>query len=204
MWTALVFALLGYLSGSVLFVHVWDRLLKKGPVVERSQDQNPGTANAFQYGGFWCGCLTLIGDISKGFLPVWAYFGYSAGRPLPIWGTALVVAAPAIGHAFPLFYSFKGGKAIAVSFGCLLGLLPVWRPLAALVFSFLLFSLVIKIYPHSYRTGISFFVALILCWGSSPMGMWLGFLGITLVVCLRLLLGKEDKERIRVKLLWMH
>ena len=57
------FILLGYLSGSVLYARVFARLFGKEEMIENSRDRNPGTANAFMYGGFWCGLLTLICDI---------------------------------------------------------------------------------------------------------------------------------------------
>ena len=49
----------GYLAGSILFAHVFGYLLGNKDVTEESRDHNPGTANAFVYGGFWCGVLTL-------------------------------------------------------------------------------------------------------------------------------------------------
>ena len=54
MRTAL-FSLLGYLSGSVLYARVFARVFRKEEMIEKSKDKNPGTANAFLYGGFWCG-----------------------------------------------------------------------------------------------------------------------------------------------------
>ena len=49
---AAMFAVLGYLSGSVLYARVFARLFRKENMLEQSRDQNPGTANAFLYGGF--------------------------------------------------------------------------------------------------------------------------------------------------------
>ena len=70
---AAMFAVLGYLSGSVLYARVFARLFRKENMLEQSRDQNPGTANAFLYGGFWCGTLTLVFDLLKGFLPVYLF-----------------------------------------------------------------------------------------------------------------------------------
>ena len=135
---AAMFAVLGYLSGSVLYARVFARLFRKENMLEQSRDQNPGTANAFLYGGFWCGTLTLVFDLLKGFLPVYLFLQYgNPGRVHPFL-VALVLAAPVIGHIFPLFYGLKGGKGIAVTFGCLAGLYPVLQPLLVCVlFSFL-------------------------------------------------------------------
>mgnify|MGYP002800101884 FL=1 len=150
----ILYALVGYLSGSVLYAQIFARLFHKPDLIERSNDHNPGTANAFQYGGFWCGVLTLVCDLLKGFIPVFAFL--AGPRPDPI-ACALVLAAPVIGHAFPVFYRFQGGKGIAVTFGCLAGLYPVLQPLLASAFCFLFFSLIVKISPHFYRTVFLFF-----------------------------------------------
>lgn len=197
-----VFAGIGYLSGSVLYARVFARLFRKEDILEQSRDHNPGTANAFLYGGFWCGMLTLIFDLLKGFLPVYLFVRY--GRPefrSPL-QTALVLAAPVIGHIFPLFYRLKGGKGIAVTFGCLAGLYPVLRPLAAFAFCFIFFSSILKISPHFYRTIFSYVLTLvILCRKKESLAAILGFLVITAAVLLRMFASKEEKGRLEVKLL---
>ena len=72
------------------------------------------------------------------------------------WMFAFVLCAPVAGHAFPLFYPKRGGKAIAVSFGVLLGLLPRYRPVLLLIFFYLLFSFLIVVKPHLYRSILTF------------------------------------------------
>ena len=64
----------GYLAGSILFASVFGQLFCHKDITEESKDYNPGTANAFMYGGVLCGVLTLCCDLLKGFLPVYAYF----------------------------------------------------------------------------------------------------------------------------------
>lgn len=122
-----MFVILGYLSGSVLYARVFSHVFRKEGMLEQSRDGNPGTANAFLYGGFWCGFLTLLGDLLKGFLPVFLFWHADMPEGPHLFWNGLVIAAPVIGHAFPLFYGGRGGKGIAVTFGCLLGLLPLWR-----------------------------------------------------------------------------
>ena len=124
----LLYLLAGYLSGSVLYARVFSGLLRRGDVTEKSRDGNPGTANAFLYGGFWCGALTLVCELLKGFLPVFLFTKRPPAPPLPGFFSALIIAAPVIGHVFPLFFRFRGGKGIAVTFGCLLGLWPQSTP----------------------------------------------------------------------------
>ena len=200
----IAFILLGYLSGSVLFGRVSASLIQKRDIFEGAKDQNPGTANAFQYGGFWCGILTLIGDLAKGWIPVYLYIAGISDTALMKQGLALVLAAPVFGHIFPLFYGFQGGKGIAVTFGCLLGLLPEWKPAVLLAAFFIFFSLVLRITPHFYRTIIAYVTTLICLvvffhnWAVS-----LGFLLITVMVCYRLHKSSEKLESIGIKLLWM-
>ena len=82
-----------------------------------------------------------------------------------VYGFALIMAAPVFGHAFPLAGGKKnGGKGIAVSFGVLIGLYPFLTNLWLLIFWYLLFSVVIRINPHSYRTLITY-----ICWTVSAL-----------------------------------
>lgn len=191
----------GYLSGSVLSARVAETLLGRD-VTGKSSDGNPGTFNAFRNGGFWCGVLTLAGDLLKGFLPVWLYLagGESTSRAF-----ALVLAAPVIGHVLPVFYGFRGGKGIAASFGCLLGLLPEYAPVAILAGCFLFFSLVVRISSNYYKTLLTYLCAgmLVLALGQNT-AVTLGFSLIMTAVIFRLLTSPEEKPDCKVNFLWTH
>ena len=199
MGRTVVFTVLGYLSGSLLFARYWGKWCRGRNVVEESPDQNPGTFNAFQYGGFVCGTLTLCGDLLKGFLPV---FLYCRERPWEL-GLALVLAAPVWGHVLPLYHGFRGGKGVAVTFGCLLGLLPKRRPLLLLAFVFLFFSLVVKITPNYHRTLAAYVAAAMgmVLFVPDP-GVALGFGLISVVVIGKLLHSTERKESCKVGIVW--
>lgn len=203
----IMYAILGYLSGSVLFARVFSRVFRKEGMLENSRDRNPGTANAFLYGGFWCGALTLAGDLLKGFLPVFLFLRSGVPEHAHAFLGGLVIAAPVIGHGFPVFFGFRGGKGITVSFGCLLGMLPLWKPVTFLALFFIFFSVVFRITPHYHRTLAAYLCALaaVLCMGGGDVvrAVKAGFFMITLTVCARLLLSKEAKEKMGVKLLWM-
>ena len=200
-----VFVLLGYLSGSVLYARIFVGIFKGVDVFGESRDQNPGTFNAFKYVGFRCGVLTLIFDILKGFVPVILYIAYSGYRNLPVSGLAFVMAAPVIGHTFPLFYRFRGGKGIAVTFGCLLGVLPIWQPFVFFAAFFIIYSTVLQITPHFYRTLAAYFsTSLCLAWESVSFTIWIGFAIITVAVCIRMFASPEEKERMEVRFLWTH
>lgn len=199
-----LFALTGYLCGSILFERVFSRVLRKGDLLERSKDHNPGTANAYMYGGFWCGTCTLCGDLLKGFLPV-----YLLTRIMPLsamdWRYAFALAAPVIGHAFPIFHRLRGGKGIAATFGCLLGLMPCALPFAVFAAFFIFLSVILRISPHFYRTIFAYAgTALALILLKAEMVVCVGFCITAATVCLRLHLSQEKREEMKVRLLWMH
>lgn len=147
-------SVLGYLLGSIMFGYLIVKYLKKVDITKESNDHNPGTTNAFIYGGITCGSTTLFLDMLKGFIPV-----FLARQLLGIENNLfiLVMIAPVLGHAFPIYRGFhQGGKCIAVSFGTMLGLMPYLRIVILLSFWYIFFSTILIINPHSLRTVISF------------------------------------------------
>ena len=70
----LVFIITGYLLGSFLPAPFFGHLIKKKDIIVGTKDQNPGTANAFTQAGMFCGILTLLCDLCKGFIPVFLCF----------------------------------------------------------------------------------------------------------------------------------
>lgn len=203
MLRTLIFTVIGYLSGSILFARLFGQLLKKKDITLESSDQNPGTFNAFRHGGFLCGVLTLCGDLLKGFLPVFLYLR-TDGTTENI-GLAFVLAAPVFGHILPLFHKFQGGKGIAVSFGCLLGLLPEYLPVVILAFFFLFFSLIMKVTPDYHKTLFTYLFSVIGMGFFVPnMSISFGFMLIAGLIMLKLLFSAEKKDKCRVKMVWKH
>lgn len=150
----IIMVVVGMLCGSILFSRYLPQLLKKVDIVALSDDHNPGTANAMQYAGIPVGLLCLLGDLFKGVLPIHIAMrlGLESGCLF-----SLIMAAPVLGHAYSLFHRGKGGKAIAVSFGVLIGLMPIHtEPIFALCIIYLFFSLVVRIRPHTRRTRITY------------------------------------------------
>ncbi len=147
------FSLLGFVLGSIHFAYLVPVLIKKVDIREIPSDHNPGVANAFMYGGFFCGLISLILELAKGFVPV-----FIAQYFLDIHSLLFVpvLVAPVLGHAFPFFQKEKGGKAITASFGVLLGLFPEFRPAVYLALFFIFFSLVVVVSPHSFRSVVTF------------------------------------------------
>lgn len=200
MFRDLCFILLGYLSGNVLFARVWGKAVAGKDITQDAPDQNPGTTNAFRNGGFLCGLLTLVCDLLKGFVPVFLYLRTGSGPAL-----GFVMAAPVLGHVFPVFSHFRGGKGIATTFGCLLALLPNGLPLTYMVLFFLFFSLVLRISPNYYRTIAAYVcteVALLIF--AHNTAIITGFSLICLGIGFRMFTSREEKNDLEVKLLWTH
>ena len=126
--------ILAYLLGSIPFGLVVSRL-SGGPDPRGLGSGNLGTANLYRLLGLKAGILTFLGDALKGALPVLlASFWLS---PLGAWregAVAVVGGAAVLGHVFPLYLKFKGGKGVATAFGVVAALSP-WAGLSlALVY----------------------------------------------------------------------
>jgi acyl phosphate:glycerol-3-phosphate acyltransferase len=122
MYTALT-AAAAYLLGSISFAIVVSRLMSL-PDPRTYGSKNPGATNVLRTGRRVAAVLTLAGDAGKGWLAVWLAF-WLAGDP------AAAGLAVFLGHLYPLFHRFRGGKGVATAAGVLFGLDP-WMGLAAL------------------------------------------------------------------------
>jgi acyl phosphate:glycerol-3-phosphate acyltransferase len=114
-----------YLLGSVPTGLVVAKMLG-GPDPRNLGSGNLGTANLYRLMGPKAGLLTLLGDTIKGALPVAVALWWLP--PLGLWqetATALVGAAAVLGHVFPLYLGFRGGKGVATTFGVILVLAPM-------------------------------------------------------------------------------
>jgi glycerol-3-phosphate acyltransferase PlsY len=127
----LVWTVFGFALGAVPF-SVWLGRLFLHEDVRRYGDGNPGAASAWRAGTWRLGLPVLLLDFLKGALPVGVarfYAGVSG------WGLVAVALAPVVGHAFSPLLGFRGGKAVAVSFGIWSGL-TLWE--GPIVLGFLL------------------------------------------------------------------
>ena len=97
---------------------------------------NPGATNVYKVAGRKAAAITLVGDLLKGLLPVLIARALSFGAE----ALALVALAAFLGHLYPIFFGFKGGKGVATAFGVILGLEP-WVALAMLVSWSLVFGM---------------------------------------------------------------
>ena len=123
--TPALLVLLGYLCGAVPFGVLVTRALA-GKDVRAAGSGNIGASNVARVAGKKLGALVLALDAFKGVLPVWTAVALAPGEP---WVHAAVGAAAFLGHVFPVWLRFKGGKGVATALGVLTVLLP-WSALA--------------------------------------------------------------------------
>ncbi len=126
----LVFVVAAYLLGSISFAVVTSRAF--GIADPRTYGSgNPGATNVLRSGKKAAAALTLLGDAAKGWVAVMLAMHFAAPDAEGVLLIALVFLAVFLGHLFPVFLKFKGGKGVATALGVLLAL-NVWLGLAAL------------------------------------------------------------------------
>ena len=107
----------GYLFGSVSTAIIVCRLMGL-PDPRTDGSGNPGATNVARLGGKKAAALTLVGDVLKGLIPVLIAHAMHAG-PVILAATAL---AAFLGHLYPVFFGFQGGKGVATALGVIYGL----------------------------------------------------------------------------------
>ncbi len=115
-------ALAAYLLGAVPFGLLLTQLLSKRDPRDYGSG-NIGATNAMRTGGKLVGALTMLADIAKGTLPVW--LAMLAGLS-EVW-IAIIAVVTFLGHLYPVYLGFKGGKGVAT----MLGVMLPWQPIAA-------------------------------------------------------------------------
>ena len=120
----LVAAVAAYLIGSVSFAVIVSAAM--GLADPRSYgSKNPGATNVLRSGNKAAAILTLIGDAFKGWLPVWCVVHFGARYGLDDTSVAIASLAVFLGHLYPVFFRFKGGKGVATAAGVLLAINPI-------------------------------------------------------------------------------
>ncbi|KTD17385.1 glycerol-3-phosphate 1-O-acyltransferase PlsY [Legionella jordanis] len=120
MLSALLFlfvVVLGYLAGSICSAIVVSKLFSL-PDPRTTGSKNPGATNVLRLAGRQYAAIVLVGDMLKGFLPV-LLAGLLGAGPVTLGFTCF---AAVLGHMFPAFFDFRGGKGVATALGALLGL----------------------------------------------------------------------------------
>ncbi|TNH08440.1 glycerol-3-phosphate 1-O-acyltransferase PlsY [Testudinibacter sp. TR-2022] len=167
---AVFYMIFAYLLGSISSAILLSRLAGL-PDPRSVGSGNPGATNVLRSGGKWLALLVLVLDILKGMLPVWA--GYYL--KLTHFELGMVALAACLGHCFPLYFGFKGGKGVATAFGAISPIawgvagstLGTWL----LVFlisgysslSAVITALLVPFYVYYFKPEFTFPVALVCC-----------------------------------------
>jgi glycerol-3-phosphate acyltransferase PlsY len=126
-------ALFGYLLGSIPTGLLLTKLFSKIDP-RKLGSKNIGATNIFRTAGRTLGILTLVGDVLKGVIPI--LFAIHWGVPEP-W-ILIAGLSPFLGHIYPIFLGFKGGKGVATALGVYLVISPI-----AVIIEFILFAAIV-------------------------------------------------------------
>jgi len=135
-----------YLLGSLSTAIIVCRLLGL-PDPRTKGSQNPGATNVLRFGGKRAAAVTLLGDLLKGLVPVLIARAFTV-EPLVL---AMVAMAAFLGHLYPLYFGFRGGKGVATAMGVLLGL--SWPVALAAALTWLLMARLVRISSLSALTA---------------------------------------------------
>ena len=185
--SALAFAILGYLSGS-LTPSIWITHLLKGVDVRDSGSGHATTTNTIRQAGFGPGVLVFVVDVAKGFIPTWLALRYAPAT----WIIPVTAGLAVVGHCWPLFAGFRGGKGLATAGG---GLLAV-QPLGFLIGLGVLITLVLLIH-HGARASVAAGILLSpAMWllGLRGTVIWIG-IAVGLVIAIRFLIDWNRQYR---------
>jgi len=185
-----------YLVGSLSFAVIISRVM--GLNDPRSYGSgNPGATNVLRSGNRSAAILTLVFDALKGYVPVMLVLLFGARFGLGMGTVAMVGVAAFLGHLWPVFFGFKGGKGVATAAGVLFGLNPwlglatlaTWVIIAAFFRYSSLASLVAAVFAPFYQ---------LLIWGGGPIAFAAVIMGLLLIVrhsanIQKLIAGTESK-----------
>ena len=117
----IVFALIAYLIGSLSFAVIISKLFGL-PDPRSFGSKNPGATNVLRTGKKVAAALTLLGDAAKGWTAVFLAQHFASGYGGNDYTIAAVAIAVFLGHIYPVFFGFHGGKGVATALGILLAL----------------------------------------------------------------------------------
>jgi glycerol-3-phosphate acyltransferase PlsY len=182
--------ILAYLVGSISSAILVCKLLRL-PDPRTTGSKNPGATNVLRISNKFAALTVLIFDILKGGLPIWG--AYRLG--IEPWVLGIIGVAACLGHMFPLFFNFKGGKAVATAFGVLL---PIGFGLGALlIFTWLFVAKTTKY--SSLAAIVTVSLAPLYTWLIKPIYVYPVLMLSILILfrhkenIVRLIKGEEDK-----------
>ncbi|MFT3956983.1 MAG: glycerol-3-phosphate 1-O-acyltransferase PlsY [Piscinibacter sp.] len=175
----LLAALAAYLIGSLSFAVIISRLM--GLNDPRTYGSgNPGATNVLRSGNKTAAILTLVFDALKGYVPVLLVVLFGPAYGLGEGTAALVGLAAFLGHLWPVFFRFQGGKGVATAAGVLLGLNP-WLGAATLltwviIAAFFRYSSLAAIVSAAFAPFYQ-----LLIWGAGPVAGAVAVMGLLLI-----------------------
>ncbi len=168
--------IVSYLLGSVLFGVIVSRVVK-GMDPRDSASGNPGATNVMRVAGKGAGAAALLLDAAKGAAAVLLAHALSpAGSTLPAAAAVVVV----LGHLFPVFYSFRGGKGVATALGAFLVLTP--QPVLVAMVLFVAVLGAYRFVSLASMTAAVSVAPLSLVWGEPPVETIAGAFACVLIV----------------------
>lgn len=169
--TMLLFIAAAYLLGSLSFAVIVSRAMRI-PDPRQYGSGNPGATNVLRSGRKMAAVLTLLGDALKGWVAVMLATALAPQFGQPEEVVLLCALAVFIGHLYPLFFRFQGGKGVATALGVLVGLNP-WLGLACL----LTWLLVAGVFRISSLAALSaavlspVYAGLLMGWGNATIAV---------------------------------
>lgn len=180
---ALIMIISAYLLGSISSAVLICRLLRL-PDPRGVGSNNPGATNVLRIGGKKAAAAVLLCDMLKGTIPVWA--GYFLKIDPLILG--LVAIAACLGHMYPIFFHFKGGKGVATALGAIA---PIGLDLTAMIMATWLFVAVIFRYS-SLAAIVTVLLAPLYTWLIKPQYT----LPVAMLCCLIILRHHQNIKRL--------
>jgi glycerol-3-phosphate acyltransferase PlsY len=183
--------IIAYLFGSISSAVIVSKIMRL-PDPRTGGSKNPGATNVLRLGGKKAAIITLLGDMLKGVIPVLLakLYGFDT------LSLALITFAAFLGHLYPIFFKFQGGKGVATAFGCIIALAwPVGLCIAA---TWLFMAFIFRYSSLASLTGAiltPFFMWYFTQWDYTLMAVVMTVLLIFRHKnnILKLLAGKEDK-----------
>ncbi|MCA2016075.1 glycerol-3-phosphate 1-O-acyltransferase PlsY [Vibrio tritonius] len=180
---ALIMTIFAYLLGSVSSAVLICRLLKL-PDPRETGSHNPGATNVLRIGGKKAAASVLICDMLKGTIPVWGSYFLSI-EPFVL---GIIAIAACLGHMYPIFFHFKGGKGVATALGAIA---PIGLNLtAAIMLTWLLVAVVFRY--SSLAALVTVLLAPLYTWMIKPMYT----LPVAMLCCLIVLRHHQNIKRL--------
>ncbi|MGL5629623.1 MAG: glycerol-3-phosphate 1-O-acyltransferase PlsY [Plesiomonas shigelloides] len=171
--------LLGSISSAILICR-----LAGLPDPRETGSGNPGATNVLRLGGRFAALAVLIADVAKGGLPVWLAYKLELAPPV----LGIIAIAACLGHIYPIFFHFQGGKGVATAFGAIA---PISWDITGLLSGTWLITLLLTGYS-SLAAVITALLAPLYVWWFRPEFTF----PVAMLSCLILLRHHENLERL--------